>query len=114
MLNQPYLYDGNWSTAFSLKALRQSSVQFVRPIRFFFEGCYARQTGIPRQLLEMGASEVVSSRSVTVNNRLRIGPAGDVGFEVVRAWLEEKDVDVALSRVLAKHADREMEFVVER
>lgn len=110
-MNQPYFYDGNWQTVLSLTDLQQSSLQFTRPAKFFFEGCFACQTGIPAALIAMGAQEVIASTTTTYDNKIRVGPAGKVAGAVLRAWLMGQDVEAALDRANRRQKKYTMKFI---
>lgn len=111
VVNQPFLYDGNWQTTLSLSGLQQSGLSFTRPTKVFFEGCFAYQTGIPAALIAMGAQEVIASTTTTWIRRIRAGPSGKIGGAVLRAWLTGQDVQAALDRANRRQAKYGMSFV---
>jgi len=115
--DQPYLYGASFlrrwgQTALSLADLKASGVSFqLSPLRVFFEGCYAVQTGIPQAFVELGAREVYAANTNTKNSPLRVGPAGRVGLAVMRAWMRNEDAGRALRVALSDEASTRMRFM---
>ncbi|MHC4088672.1 MAG: hypothetical protein ACYSVY_00060 [Planctomycetota bacterium] len=113
---QSSLYGSSWrrrwgSNALSVSRFVQSGVAFDRPIRVFFEGCYAAQMRLPALFLEAGAREVVASPTETYNNTIRVGPAGRIGLAVVRAWLRGEDAESVLYETLLRVNDDQRPMV---
>jgi len=103
MPDQPYMYGASFlrpwgETAFSLREFQSKRIM-LDGVKVFFEGCFATQTGIPAAMVEAGAT-VVASTTATKNSPLRIGPAGQIGLAVLKAWLDNQDVseDVLVSQ----------------
>jgi hypothetical protein len=118
---QPYLYGASFRRYFGETAFSLEAFKFHHPdltgVKAFLEGCYQVQTGIPDALVCAGAEVVASTGSQTFNGKFRVGPAGEIGRSVLRAWLrEERDVKPALEAAVGEYRGTkyEMEFVAMR
>jgi hypothetical protein len=96
-----HLYGDDGQIAISVELLRLKAPAMKGAI-VVLEGCYGALTAFPTAFHTLGAAAVISSRTATYDRRWRIGRAGRLGKDLVKALRGGCSVGEAVEEALSR------------